>query len=67
MVILSAKGVKLLHEYREKHIDLTAKQAIQAFCADCMGEFEDRLMDCDNPRCPLYQHMPYGKKSIVVK
>jgi hypothetical protein len=58
------KGVKELLQYRKNFEPLSPKKAIKAFCADCMGEFEDKeLRDCDNPRCPLYPHMPYNKKN----
>lgn len=57
------KGVKELLQYRKDYKTLPPKRAIKAFCADCMGEYEDKdLRDCNNMNCPLYPHMPYNKK-----
>lgn len=62
------KGVKELIKYRKDFEPLSPKHAIWAFCADCMGNYEDKIKDCDNPRCPLYPHMPgnKSKKGIVI-
>ena len=54
------KGVQELKEWRETHKLLTRKQAMRAFCADCMNNYED-LKDCDNMNCPMYPYQPYSK------
>lgn len=66
---MSGKGVKELEKYRKDFKPLSPKQAIRAFCADCMGNFEDGLKDCNNPRCPLYPHQAYNhsKKKTVIE
>lgn len=54
------QGVRELHDYRENGKELTRKEAMLAFCADCMGEYEDGRMDCENYKCPMYAYMPYN-------
>lgn len=39
------------------------KDAILAYCYDCMGFYEDGKMDCLNEKCPLYPWMPYKGKA----
>ena len=63
------KGVQELEDWRSTHELLTRKAAIQAFCADCMGNYEDGVKDCNNMNCPLYPYQPYGNyanKSLEV-
>ena len=55
------KGVEELAEWKKTKKLLTRKQAIRAFCADCMGEFKDGIKDCNNMNCPLYPYQPYSK------
>lgn len=55
-----AIGVRELNEYRENLIPLSRKNAILAYCADCMGLYSDGVKDCKNQRCPLYPHQPYN-------
>ena len=57
-----AKGVRYLEQYRKDFEPLSPKRAILAFCADCMGNYEDKVYDCENKNCPLYPHMPYSSK-----
>jgi hypothetical protein len=59
-----AIGVKALKKYREDFKVLSARQAIKAFCADCMGGYDDGPQDCENPRCPLYPYHPYNKNKV---
>lgn len=40
---------------------LTARQAIIANCAHCMGFYADGREDCGSEWCPSYRWMPYGK------
>jgi hypothetical protein len=47
-----AKGVKELTDFKASK-ELSRKEAILAFCADCMNCYPDEIRDCDNPRCPL--------------
>jgi hypothetical protein len=54
-------GVKELEQYRKDYVSLSRKNAILAFCADCMGLYSDSVKDCNNPRCPLYPYQPYNK------
>ena len=44
-------------------LDKNLKPAIYAKCYDCMGFYEDGIMDCGCSDCPLYPWMPYGEKS----
>jgi hypothetical protein len=39
----------------------STKSAIEAFCAQCMGYWQDGKVDCESTKCPLYKWMPYGK------
>jgi hypothetical protein len=39
----------------------TRKEAILQHCWQCVGFYQDGKLDCENPRCPLYSYMPYGK------
>ena len=41
---------------------ITVKQAIIANCAECMGYYDDKKVDCENPLCACYQYMPYRQK-----
>jgi hypothetical protein len=41
---------------------VTMKNAILAKCHNCMAYYVDGLLDCENPRCPLYTWMPYRKR-----
>jgi hypothetical protein len=41
------------------------RMGIFEYCKDCMGDYLDfkpNDRDCKNPKCPLYEWMPYGKK-----
>jgi len=38
----------------------TRKLAMLAKCHDCTGGYADGKYDCENPKCPLYQWMPYA-------
>jgi hypothetical protein len=59
------KGVKELERYRKDFEPLSRKDAIYAFCCDCMNGFEDKeLRDCNNPRCPLYPYQQYSKNKV---
>ena len=44
---------------------LTQKEAIQAFCFECMGGFKDGLVDCKVKDCPLYPFMQYNPNKIA--
>ena len=49
-----------------KHLEggkLTRKEAMLAKCYDCCNGYADGRIDCEVPNCPLYQFMPYRKKS----
>ncbi len=61
---ITAKGRKELLAYREGR-KLTRAQAIRAKCYDCMGGYDGGKRDCEIPRCPLYQFMPYKTDSNV--
>jgi hypothetical protein len=58
---MAGKGSTQLKEYREKGKKLTQRGAINAKCADCMGDYADGRDDCDMQKCPLYPWQPYGK------
>lgn len=62
-----ATGVKALKKYIVDHQPLPPLKAIAAFCADCMGEYEDGPQDCQSNRCPLHPYMPYNPAKIVRK
>lgn len=38
---------------------LTQREAIKAFCYDCMGYYDDGAQDCMSDICPLRPFMPY--------
>ena len=42
---------------------LTRKEAIMAYCYDCMGFYADGYISCRNPSCALFEYMP--KKGVV--
>lgn len=56
------QGVRELEEYRKKGRILSRKEAMAAYCCDCMNEYQDGRMSCKNPRCPLFPYMPYNRK-----
>ena len=39
---------------------LTQRQAILAWCYDCMGFYDDGARDCESETCPLHPFMPYN-------
>ena len=39
---------------------LTPRQAIHAWCYDCMGFYDDGAGDCERNDCPLHPFMPYN-------
>jgi hypothetical protein len=41
---------------------LTRALAVRYKCHDCLAQYEDGKVDCQNPGCPLYSFMPYKKK-----
>ena len=43
---------------RKKNSTLSA---ILAHCHECLGHYQDGMVDCENRRCPLYAHMPFRK------
>ena len=55
-----AYGEKELNEWRTNHVLLTRKQAMKAFCCDCMGLYKDSVKDCGNMNCPMYPYQPYS-------
>ena len=46
---------------------LTQKEAIQAFCFECLGGFKDGRNDCEVKDCPLYPFMQYNPNKIAAK
>jgi hypothetical protein len=42
-------------------LNITLKNAVNAFCHNCTGYYSDGLVDCENTRCSLYSWMPYRK------
>jgi hypothetical protein len=58
---VKSHGRDLYVLYITKNVYLTARQAIIAQCAHCMGWYADGRHDCENHDCPLYPYMPYGK------
>lgn len=61
----SAKGKKALIKYvNGAHLSRT--QAIEAYCYECSGFYEDGARDCEITLCPLYPYMPYKGKEIAV-
>jgi len=41
---------------------VTRNGAIKAFCYECMGGYQDGVIDCENKYCPLYQYHPYREE-----
>jgi len=56
---LTGAGSSLLARHLAGH-DLTPGQAIKAKCAECMGNYADGRISCENPKCPLWMYMPYN-------
>jgi hypothetical protein len=56
---MKAVGVKDLENYQAGKAKLTATVAIRAKCAECTAKFVDGKFDCEVPKCPLYEWMPY--------
>jgi hypothetical protein len=44
-----------------KDMKPTMKNAIRAFCHQCMGHYSDSERDCQNAKCPLYPFLKYHK------
>ena len=61
------QGVQELVDYRKNGKVLSRKEAMTAFCADCMNEYADGRAECKNPRCPMYQYMPYRKEKVIIE
>ena len=59
---MAAKGVRELEDYRKNVRVLSRKEAMLAFCADCMNLYQDGLADCENTRCPMFPYRPYPNK-----
>ena len=50
-----------------KHLDgglLTPREAIKAWCYDCVGFYDDGKMDCERDDCPLHPYMPYNPNRV---
>ena len=60
---MTAQGVRELEEYRKNGRVLSRKEAMLAQCADCMNLFQDGLIDCNNPNCPIFPYRPYQNKT----
>jgi len=45
-----------------KDMKPTMKNAIRAFCHQCMGHYSDTGRDCENVRCPLYSFLKNNHK-----
>lgn len=43
---------------------LTLKEALLANCYSCSAGYADGRVDCKNPSCPCYGHMPYRKDKV---
>jgi hypothetical protein len=46
---------------------LTALEAIQAFCFECLGGYADGIVDCQCYNCPLYDHHYYRNGKYLSK
>lgn len=48
---------------------LTQREAIRAFCYQCMGYQNNpgEDPDCENPVCPLYTYFPYSKCKTKIR
>ena len=46
----------------KKPAKLTRALAIRYKCHDCLAQYEDGKVDCENSGCALYSFMPYKKK-----
>lgn len=57
-----SKGRNLLRQYLSGGKSLTTRQAIIAQCCECLGYYEEGLVDCECPLCSLYPFMPYRAK-----
>lgn len=48
---------ELIAHYQGK--PLSRKQAMEAWCYDCSGFYDQGAADCECPNCPLHPFMPY--------
>jgi len=56
-----SRGKSLLQKmYQGKK--LTRPEAVIAKCCECSGYYIDGRLDCEMPKCPLYDFMPYRSK-----
>jgi hypothetical protein len=46
---------------------LAPKEAIEAFCFECMGGYADGIADCQCYDCPLYDHHYYRNNMYLSK
>lgn len=46
---------------------LTQREAIKAYCYDCMGYYDDGSQDCHSDICPLRPFMPYVSDDLRQK
>jgi len=59
------KGQAIMVKWLETGKLTSAKQAIQAFCYECMGYYQDSELlegDCGDPQCPLFKFNYYNKR-----
>ncbi len=59
------KGQAIIIQWLETGKLVSAKQAIQAFCYECMGYYQDAELvdaDCGDPQCPLFRFNYYNKR-----
>ncbi len=61
---MSGTGSAALKRYQQGR-RLTRAQAIQAKCAECMGDYADGRIDCGIPSCPLHPWQPYSKTDKI--
>lgn len=50
----------------KKPAKLTRALAIRYKCHDCLAQYTDGKVDCENNDCALYSFMPYKKKKPIL-
>ena len=65
-VRLQSRGESVRNLFRKCFLkSAKPKQAIKAFCLDCMVEDKSAIGECGDRCCPLWHFRPYQKKGVA--
>ena len=60
---LATRGESVRSVFRKCFLNsANPRQAIKAFCLDCMGEDKQAIGECGDRCCPLWHFRPYQQK-----